>query len=173
MKRAFIFLLAFLPLQACAQGWLSGVELSTDMKRLTLKTTYGTEPAPTIEDQTGFTSAKISMDGQYAGWLALFPNCCTSYPVSLTLVVIGPDRALHRFEGTQAIFGWCFNERARAVVFRRGALHGAAPEQYEMRRIRGGQLLRAYQAPAQEVPKKAPLPAWAQCASGQNTVPNG
>src|SRR5437868_13894411 len=39
-------------------------------------------------EQVGFDQAAISADHRSIGWLALYPNCCTSYPIPLALVVL-------------------------------------------------------------------------------------
>ena len=56
----------------------------------------------------GFQSPKMAPGSRYVGWLALFPNCCTSYPVPLALIVLDSQGQLHEFKGQQATFGWCF-----------------------------------------------------------------
>lgn len=38
-------------------------------------------------EQVGFDRIAISQDGRSVGWLAMYPNCCTSYPIPLKLVV--------------------------------------------------------------------------------------
>src|SRR5262249_166278 len=42
---------------------------------------------PNVGDQVGFDKVAISPDGRVVGWLALYPNCCTSYPIPLALVL--------------------------------------------------------------------------------------
>ncbi len=54
---------------------------------------------PKDPDQVGFDKAAISSDRLAVGWLALFPNCCTSYPIPLKLVVYVSGR-VHTFVGT-------------------------------------------------------------------------
>lgn len=124
------------------------------------------EPAR-IPEQVGFDHPLISADGQYAGWLALHPNCCTSYPVPLTLVVLGQDGQRHQFRGPAAIFGWCFVPSRKAVAYRQEVLHGPSDKTFELRRIADGKLLSTFVQPG-ELDTKEPgnqrLPAWAQCA---------
>src|SRR5687767_3533863 len=42
--------------------------------------------------QVGFDKAAISPVGRSVGWLALHPNCCTSYPIPLGLVIYASGR---------------------------------------------------------------------------------
>jgi hypothetical protein len=50
---------------------------------------------PKDSDQVGFDKAAISPDRLAIGWLALFPNCCTSYPIPLKLVVYSSGQSVH------------------------------------------------------------------------------
>jgi hypothetical protein len=47
---------------------------------------------PKEKDQVGSSQAKIADDKETAGWLAEYENCCTSYPIALTLVVYRRDK---------------------------------------------------------------------------------
>jgi hypothetical protein len=40
-----------------------------------------------IGKQVGFDAIQVAADQRAVGWVALFPNCCTSYPIPLALVV--------------------------------------------------------------------------------------
>jgi hypothetical protein len=53
---------------------------------------------PVDSDQVGIDRVGISPDHRTAGWLALFPNCCTSYPIPLKLVLLSGrgDTLVHR-----------------------------------------------------------------------------
>lgn len=127
----------------------------------------GTIEPPKISEQVGFDHPRISADGQYAGWLALHRNCCTSYPVPLTLVVLGQDGQRQLFRGPAAIFGWCFVPSRKAVAYRQEVLHGPSDKTFELRRIADGKLLSTFVQPGEMVTKEPGnqrLPAWAQCA---------
>lgn len=116
MKLSMALLLA-MAAPAAADGWVTAAQLEDGGKQLVLMTRSGPESAPREADQVGFSQPRVSSDGRHAGWLVLLPNCCTSYPISLTLIVMGPRRSVHRFEGPQATFGWCFAESVAAVVY--------------------------------------------------------
>jgi hypothetical protein len=55
-------------------------------------------------EQVAFDQVALSPDQRVVGWVALYPNCCTSYPIPLTLVLL-------RSDGSRAVISW-----ARAVV---------------------------------------------------------
>ncbi|MEO7108026.1 MAG: hypothetical protein ABIZ09_16750, partial [Rhodoferax sp.] len=88
--KAFLFILIACYLStASGSPTFTALQLSADGKHLAITTSEGQQlQAPALQDQVGFQSPKVSPNGAYVGWLALFPNCCTSYPIPLTLVVL-------------------------------------------------------------------------------------
>jgi hypothetical protein len=165
-----VALLLFMAMPAIAQSTFLSFALAGDGTQLEFKDAQGvTWPAPKLHDQVGFNQPRISPDGRFLGWLALHPNCCTSYPIPLVLVVMDRNRHLYQFQGLQATFGWCFHADSSAVAYRREALHGPTPELFELRRIRDGRLLEAFEVPIEVSTGNAPrprLPPWATCAAG-------
>ena len=165
MNRTLV-LLALASGVVIAETRYTGAEIANDGRSLVLRTRSGMVVAPALPDQVAFSAPRMSPDGRYAGWLALFPNCCTSYPVPLSLVVMGPGRSLHRFEGSQATFAWCFAASGNEVVYRRSALHGPGPEYFERRRIQDGALLASHEQPTDKINEsESVLPQWAGCAA--------
>ncbi len=141
--------------------------VSADGQHLSLQIGSRTVEAVRLDGQVGFESAKVSEDGRHAGWLALFGNCCTSYPVPMALVVMGATGRRHTFEGSQATFGWCFVDRGRSVALMRSAVHGGGPQQFELRSLRDGRLLKSHTTPVDrdgQPVAEAKLPSWAECA---------
>ncbi|WP_026182851.1 hypothetical protein [Leeia oryzae] len=151
---------------AMAQGF-TAARLSGQDQTLTLYTSVGKRIAAPVQDgQTGFSQPRLSPGGYYAGWLVMEPNCCTSYPIALRLVVVNGRQAHHTFSGNGLpIYGWCFADRGTAVVYRQGVLHGSNVLFYQKNRIRDGKLLASFEYDEDEhnVPV-APVPAWARCA---------
>lgn len=144
--------------------------VSADGQELSLQLGGRSTPARRLEGQVAFDAAKVSDDGRHAGWLALFGNCCTSYPVPMALVVMGATGRLHTFEGAQATFGWCFVDRGRSVALMRSALHGGGPEQYELRRLTDGKLMKSHITPVDrdgQPDAEAKLPSWVGCAQSK------
>src|SRR5437899_5609528 len=59
-----------------------------DSGRLHIQTSDGRSIIlPKERDQEGFDRIAISPDGHAVGWVELYPNCCTSYPIPLKLAV--------------------------------------------------------------------------------------
>jgi len=88
------------------------------------------------KEQVGFSALRIFEDGRAAGWLADFPFCCASYPLSLALVVYRPGEPIHRFVGDgRALFRWCFVAGGKQVAFLQSFPNGDLVEHYELRDV--------------------------------------
>jgi hypothetical protein len=110
---------------------------------------------PKDPDQVGFDQAAISPDRRAVGWLALFPNCCTSYPIPLKLVVYRGG-AVHAFVGTELpVWKWQFDSRSTKVVFYQETVHGGLGRHYELRDIATGGLIAQY-----DPSDSRPQPPW-------------
>ena len=103
----------------------------------------GREVLPPLEkDQVGCGSPQISEDRTEAGWLIESDNCCTSYPISTTLVVFRFGKGTRRFESGMAIMGWGFVAHGRQVMFHTDVLHGDSAPHDEIRDVETGRLVR-------------------------------
>jgi hypothetical protein len=118
------------------------------------------EIVPKMEsDQAGFSDVKISPDMKAVGWLALFPNCCTSYPIAMKLLVLSNDQQ-HTFEGTGLpISRWCFWAEGKQVAFEQETVHGGMGVHYELRNIEAGDLADKYDPDANPTGVTKP-PKW-------------
>jgi hypothetical protein len=163
--RLSALLLALLPVVALAGGYKSA-SLSDDQAVLRITLADGSRfDAPRFAEQVAYSEPRVSTDGRYVGWLALYPNCCTSYPIALKLVVLDESRHLHTFEGTKiAIFAWCFHANARSVAYAQGVLHGSDYRHFELRRISDERLLAEYEYPHEESAlAQTRAPSWVRC----------
>jgi hypothetical protein len=113
---------------------------------LHIVTRDGRQIAPSKDsDQVGFDQAAISPDRLAVGWLALFPNCCTSYPIPLKLVVYSSGR-VYTFVGTGLpVWRWRFDSTNTQVVFYQETVHGGMGGHYELRDITTGRLVAQYE----------------------------
>ncbi len=99
---------------------------------------------PKEPEQVGFENAQISPDGRAVGWLALYPNCCASYPVALKLVVQTGDRR-QIFPGSGLpISRWCFWAGGKQVAFEQETVQGGMGVHYELRDVETGELAAKY-----------------------------
>lgn len=164
MKRITVFLALLWPLLAFA-GAYATVQVKDDGKYLVIATTDGrTVVPPKLSGQVGFESAAVSSDGKRVGWLALYPNCCTSYPIPLELVVLDEHKRIHTLTGNGlAIFGWCFLGNGDEVAYRQTVVHASNYLHFERRRLSDRKLLGEYDYPddAKENRRARDLaPAW-------------
>ena len=84
-------------------------------------------------EQVGFDDIKISPDGRRVGWLALYPNCCTSYPLPLTLDIFSDNKKITLNGVGLPIWKWSFNDSGQQVTFYQDTTHGGSGTHYETR----------------------------------------
>ncbi len=106
--------------------------------------------------QVSFADAQIAPDGRAVGWLAMYPNCCASYPVALKLVVLlnGEQRT---YKGTGLpISEWRFWAQGKQVAFKQETEHGGNAVHYELRDVDTGALADKYDPDANPTVTKPP-----------------
>ena len=86
-------------------------------------------------------SPKIARDGQTIGWLATFPNCCTSYPIPMALVIYKLNQPVRKIESDQMIWRWMFVDGGSEVAFVQGPTHGTDIGDYKLYDTKTGKLL--------------------------------
>jgi hypothetical protein len=111
---------------------------------------------PHTNEQTGYGSPQLSADRTIVGWMKE-TYCCTSYPVSLAVIVWRPGSRPHVLTGDgRAIFAWSFVAGGKQVAFRQDALHGEPFPNFELRDAKTEQLVNRWRGP---LTSKAP--GWA------------
>jgi hypothetical protein len=165
--KSLILGMAFLLSTAAWGQTYQRVASDRDGKHLQLIATAGQQiQAPLLKDQVGFDQPRLAADGSRVGWLALFPNCCTSYPIPLELVVFRAGRIEQAFHGNgESIFAWQFLRNGTEVAYRQGPLHFSDAEYFELRRVADGKLLATYEYPGEDEAQararaKRTAPAW-------------
>jgi hypothetical protein len=110
--------------------------------RVHIITSTGREIRPPRDSgQVAADRVAISPDGDAVGWLALYPNCCTSYPVPLKLIILRAGKRRTIKGNGLPVWEWKFSEDSRYVAIRQAPVHGDAPQHYELRDIRSGRLV--------------------------------
>jgi hypothetical protein len=100
-----------------------------------------------LTTQVGFDMVAISPDGRVVGWVALYPNCCTSYPIPLTLVLYSNGRTRTLTGSGLPIWLWRFESGGKQVAFEQETVHGGLGIHYELRDVASGGLIEAYNPP--------------------------
>ena len=134
---------------------------STGQLRIFLSNRHVIRP-PKDSDQVAVEQITVSVDHRTVGWVVLFPNCCTSYPIPLKLVLLRTDGGRTVISNELPIWQWAFAADRRSVVIRQAPVHGAAPMGYEQRDIWTGRLIADVQMDSATPP--AALPAWVRAA---------
>jgi len=165
--RVAVLVLLLCPVIAFGNGY-KAAEISEDQSSLILTSSDGSQfAAPRFAEQVAYGRPLISPDGKSVGWLALYPNCCTSYPIPLKLVVLDASRNLHTFDGIKlAIFNWCFLPNSNSVVYSQTVVHGSDFQHFEWRAVSDRRLLGKYDYPDDEAENAAArkrAPAWVRC----------
>jgi hypothetical protein len=167
MKKVAAFLLFFWPLLAISASYRNA-QVGDEGSRLTLFTSSGRQfSAKKLPGQVGFDKARVSDNGKHVAWLALYSNCCTSYPIPLKLIVLDGENKMRTFSGNgQSIFDWCFLGNGTEVAYRQGPLHFTNYQHFERRRLSDGKLLAQYDYPDEEAEHeraRKQAPSWVQC----------
>jgi hypothetical protein len=113
--------------------------------QLRIATRNGREIVPKKDaEQVGFDKPIISQDGRAVGWVALYPFCCTSYPIPLKLRVLSNGR-VRTFTGSGLpVWRWSFQRGGRLVAFEEETVHGGLGIHYEARDVATGHLIAKY-----------------------------
>jgi hypothetical protein len=133
---------------------------STGQLRIVLADNRVISP-PKDSDQVAFEQLALSADHRVVGWVARYPNCCTTYAVPLKLVLLRAGGGRTVIGNELPIWQWAFAADGRSVVIRQAPVHGAAPTSYERRDIRTGRVIAT--ALADSSTRRAP-PAWVRIA---------
>jgi hypothetical protein len=95
--------------------------------------------------QMDFAKAAISENKTIVGWLADYPNCCTSYPIPLELIILRNGKIVRVFTGTGLpVWRWKFMAKGTQVAFEQETVHGGLGIHYELRDIKTGDLIESY-----------------------------
>jgi hypothetical protein len=70
-----------------------------------------------------YSEPRIADDRRTVGWMVEYPNCCTSYPVPLVLVVYRDGKPLLRLRDGLMMYDWYFLGGGGEVVFHADTVH--------------------------------------------------
>jgi hypothetical protein len=111
---------------------------------------------PKEKEQQGAEDFLISDDHRTVGWLVEYPNCCTSYPIPMTVVLYRDGRIIHRLENGRAIFRWTFLKGGEQVAYFSDSVHSNLAPECVLVDVATGKTL------ADWLRDQGPLPAWAK-----------
>ena len=96
-------------------------------------------------NSVGADKAAVAPDHRSVGWLALFENGGTSYPLPLKLVVLHNGR-LHSLDGNgyASIWFWSFQDGGKRVAAREELPHGGVGVHYDLWDVASGKRVADY-----------------------------
>jgi len=83
------------------------------------------------QKQSEFKDIAISRDGAAVGWVAYYPNCCTSYPVPILVEVYTAGKR-YTFQPAIAPWHWCFVDGSASIAAISTTVHGPQNEVIEL-----------------------------------------
>lgn len=84
-----------------------------------------TRTPATATKQVGCEHITVAKDGRTVGWSVLVDNCCTSYPIPISVVVYRNGKQMV-ISSDQSVWEWRFIDEGRRVAVLSGPLHGGA-----------------------------------------------
>ena len=135
-----------------------------DAGALRIVTTEGRSiDMPKQQDQVDWDEIALSPDGRSVGWLALYPNNATSYPIPLKLMIYRAGK-LRAFTGNDLpVWRWHFTAGGRRIAFEQETVHGRSGVHYELRGVGDGRLIAEYSpnvGPDDQPDPNAKRPEW-------------
>jgi hypothetical protein len=165
---AFLSLFSVIPLVILSDPQLAPAQSNTaksitkvhvdDDGRVHIMDSDGKDTRPPMEKgQVSCDSVRVADDKQTVGWLAEYPNCCTSYPIALTLVIWRSGKIVHRLGNGMLIANWHFVAGGKQAAFYTNTVHGDFAPHYELRDLQTGRQVGKWDGALSD---KAP--SWAQ-----------
>jgi len=98
----------------------------------------------------------IAGDNRTVGWQVNFPNCCTSYPIPLTVVLYRDGHIIHRIGNGRGLFRWQFVKEGEQVAYFSDTVHSNLAPECVLVDVATGKTLQKWSRGA------GVLPAWAE-----------
>jgi hypothetical protein len=104
----------------------------------------------------------IADDGRTVGWLVNFPNCCTSYPIPLVLMIYRDGKVVNQIRSSvqRPIWKWVFIDGGLRVAYYSETVHGGWGRRCELRDVATGKMLDEWDRDEWDRSKGRELPGW-------------
>lgn len=116
----------------------------------------------TIFNAVGFSGIQLAEDGQTLGWTVDFEDCCTSYPIPLSVVVFRHHQVLHTFDHGQMVWNWMFVQGGVRIAVVFGPTHGPEVGDYRLYDVQTGKLISEVWGDPDTQALKPDAPEWAK-----------
>jgi hypothetical protein len=86
---------------------------------------HSTKTIPPEQLQVGCTDMSVADDHRTFGWSMQVENCCTSYPISVAVIVMRDGKATV-LRSDQMVWQWRFIDHGNRIAVLSGPVHGNA-----------------------------------------------
>jgi hypothetical protein len=113
-------------------------------------------------NSVGFSEVQLAADRQTLGWTIDVENCCTSYSIPVSVVVLRHKQVFHTFSQGQMVWSWMFVQGGGrlAVVF--GPVHGPEVGDYRLYDVNTGRLISEIRGDEDTQSLRPNAPEWAK-----------
>ncbi len=115
-----------------------------------------------VFNSVGFSHVQLAADRQTLGWTIDVENCCTSYSIPMSVVVLRHKQVLHTFAQGQMVWSWMFFQGGKklAVVF--GTTHGLEVGDYRLYDVNTDRLISEIRGDEDTQSLGSNAPKWAK-----------
>jgi len=106
--------------------------------------------------QVSVDALVIANDGRTVGWLVNVPNCCTSYPIPMTIVLYRDGHIIRHISNGRAIFKFQFVKGGEQIAYFSDTMHGNLGPECVLVSVSSGKTLGDWTRGG------GPLPFWAE-----------
>jgi hypothetical protein len=99
---------------------------------------------PKLKEEAAFERPRIAQDRRTVGWLADYPNCCTSYPIPMVLVIYRDGGVLRSIFAGMPIWHWIFLAGGTRVAIYTDTVHSGLDPNYELRDVNSGRIVASW-----------------------------
>jgi hypothetical protein len=176
MRRSVSFAILLLVMVLCSEAMLCRAEirannvtsasigkdglihilLSDGAEFVAPRETRPVSPAGADDMQVSVEAPVIATDRRTVGWLVNVPNCCTSYPIPVTIVLYRGGHIIRRLSNGRAIFRFQFVKGGEQVAYFSDTVHSNLGPACVLVSVRSGKTLRHWTR------GDGPLPDWAE-----------
>src|SRR5437763_13068330 len=106
------------------------------------------------KDQVGADPPVIAPDHEIVGWTVQVPNCCTSYPIPIALVLFKCGKVIQRIADGMMVYKWSFLKNGQQVAVSTGTVHGMQGIHLSLYNTLTGKLLKRWHGDETDIPPR-------------------
>jgi hypothetical protein len=106
------------------------------------------------KDQVAADPPVIGPDHEIVGWTVQVPNCCTSYPIPVALVLLKCGRVIQHIADGLMVYKWSFLRNGQEVAVSSGTVHGMQGIHLSLYNALTGKLLKTWDGDETDTPPR-------------------